>query len=102
MITKKTLAQMLAFYAGDSKKHYFRFVYMEACRNPRLTAEENIDANITFATNAADTKIIKGKLEYGCEYLVSRGEELVFDLKPDVVCEYSSHWPWDYCYLYKL
>ena len=102
MITKKTLAQMLTFYAWDGKKHYFRFGYLEARENPSLTAEENIDENIAFAAKAADTKIIKGKLEYGCEYLVSRGEELVFDLKPDVVCEYSSHWPWDYCYLYKL
>ena len=100
MITKKTLAQMLPFYAEDRKRHHF--VYMEAIENPRLTAEENIDANITFAANAAGTKIIKGELEYGCEYLVSRGEELGFNLKPDVVCEYSSHWPWDYCYLYKL
>jgi hypothetical protein len=100
MITKKTLAQMLPFYAEDGKKHHF--VYMEAIKHPRLTAEENIDANITFAANAAATKIIKGKLEYGREYLVSRGEELGFGLNPDVVCEYSSHWPWDYCYLYKL
>lgn len=100
MITKKTLAQMLPFYAEDGKKHHF--FYMEARENPRLTAEENIDVEITLAANAADTKIIKGKLEYGCEYLVSRGEELGFGLKPDVVCEYSRHWPWDYCYLYKL
>lgn len=100
MITKKTLAQMLPFYAEDGKKHHF--VYMKASENPRLTAEENIDVNITFAASAACTKIIKGKLEYGREYLVSRGEELGFNLKPDVVCEYSSHWPWDYCYLYKL
>ena len=91
---------MLLFYAEDRKKHHF--VYMEAVEKAYLTAEENIDLNIGFASNAAGTKIIKGKLEYGCEYLVSRGEELGFDLKPDVVCEYSNHWPWDYCYLYKL
>ena len=100
MITKKTLAQMLPFYAEDGKKHHF--VYMEAIKHDKLTREENIDVNITFAANAADTKIIKGKLEYGCEYLVSHGKELGFNLKPDVICEYDSHYPWDYCYLYKL
>lgn len=100
MITKKTLAQMLSFFAEDGKKHHF--FYMEAIENPHLTAEENIDVNIIFAAGAAGTKIISGKLKYGCEYLVSRGEELGFGLMPDVVCEYSSHWPWDYCYLYKL
>ena len=100
MITKTTLAQMLQFFAADGKKHYF--VYMEAIKHAGLTREEDIDVNISFASNAAGTKIIKGTLEFGCEYLVSRGEELGFGLKPDVVCEYSSHWPWDYCYLYKL
>ena len=100
MITKTTLAQMLPFFAADGKKHHF--VYMETIENPRLTKEENIDVNVTFASNAACTKIIKGTLEFGCEYLVSRGEELGFGLKPDVICKYSSHWPWEYCYLYKL
>jgi len=100
MITKTTLAQMLQFFAADGKKHHF--VYMEAIKHDKLTREEDIDVNIGFASNTADTKIIKGTLEFGCEYLVSRGEELGFGLKPDVVCEYSSHWPWDYCYLYKL
>lgn len=100
MITKMTLVQMLQFFAADGKKHHI--VYMEAINHAELTREEDIDVNITFASNAADTKIIKGTLEFGCEYLVSRGEDLGFGLKPDVVCEYSSHWPWEYCYLYKL
>lgn len=100
MITKKTLAQMLSFFAADGKKHHL--VRMEANVHPGLTDEENIDVNIAVASGAAGVKIIKGKLENGCEYLVSRGEELGFGLKPDVVLEYSSHWPWDYCYLYKL
>jgi len=100
MITKKILAQILPFYAADGKKH--QFVYMEAKEHAELTKEENVDVNIGFASNASCTKIIKGTLEFGCEYLVSRGEELGFGLKPDIVCEYSSHWLWDYCYLYKL
>ena len=100
MIKKTTLAQMLPFFAEDKKKHHL--VWIKATKSPNLTEEQNIDLNITYAASAACTKIIKGKLKFGCEYLVSRGEELGFGLKPDVVCEYSSHWPWDFCYLYKL
>lgn len=100
MITKKTLAQMLPLFAGDGKKH--QLVWMQATEHPNLTEKENIELNITYASNTACSKIIKGKLKLGCEYLVSRGEKLGFGLKPDVVCEYSSHWPWTHCYLYKL
>jgi hypothetical protein len=100
MITKTTLAQMLQFFAADGKKHHI--VYMEAIKHAELTREEDIDVNICFASNAACTKIVKGTLEFGRDYLVSRGEELGFGLKPDVVCKYSRNWSWDYCYLYKL
>lgn len=99
-MTKKDLAQMLAFYAEDNKKHHF--LYMSPTRNPRLTEGENMKLVVEFAACAAGTKIIEGKVEWGKQYLVTRGEVLGFGKKPDVTCEYSRHWPWDFCYMYKL
>lgn len=97
---KSTLAQMLAYYAEQKEKHYL--VYVNANVIPTVTMEENIDIIVCHAASAACTKIIKGKIVLGKEYIVSRGEELGFGLEPDAVGEYSSHWPWDYCYFYKL
>lgn len=89
------------FFASDK----YRFNYLKAEESPNYTTEQNIDLAITLAAGAADTKIVDGKLEFGAEYLVSRGKSLErFEpgLKPDVVCEYSGHWPCAFCYLYKL
>lgn len=98
---KTLLAQMLAFYAGLKEKHHI--VYVEATVIPTVTKEENIDIIVCHGSNAACTKIIKGEIVLGNEYIVSRGEELTgFGLEPDAVGEYSSHWPWDFCYFYKL
>ena len=99
-IDKQTLAQMLVFYTEDRKRHHF--LSMTAIENEKLTAEQNLENNIVFASNSAGVKIIRGKIKYGQKYLVSRGEKLGFSLKPAVVLEYSNHWPWDFCYMYKL
>lgn len=98
-INKQTLAQMLVFYAQDKERHHI--VTMEPVKHDNLTDEENLDLWVCHASDAACTKIKKGKLEYGKRYLVSRGKELGFGLKPAVVLEYSNNWPWDFCYLYK-
>ena len=101
MTTKKDLLiQMLVFFAQDKERHHIDRVKVD--RSNYLSYDEDIDFWICHASGAADTKVVKGKLEFGKEYLVSRGEELGFGLKPSVVCEYSHHWPFDYCYLYKL
>lgn len=97
---KSTLAQMLAYYSEDKKKHHI--MYVNANVIPTVTKEQNIDIIVCHASSAANTKIIKGEVVLGSEYIVSRGEELGFGLKPDAVGEYSSKWPWDYCYFYKL
>jgi hypothetical protein len=97
---KSLLVQMLVFYAQEKEKHHIEHIKVE--RTNYLLYEEDVDLWVNHASGAANTKIVKGKLVFGCEYLVSRGEELGFGLKPDIVCEYNRHWPFDFCYLYKL
>ena len=97
---KSLLIQMLVFYAQDKVRHHFYHVKVE--RHDHLSYEEDVELWIGHATNCAGTKVIKGKLEFGKEYLVSRGEELGFGLKPDIIVEYNRHWPFDFCYMYKL
>lgn len=100
-MTKKIIAQMLAYFAEDKKKHHF--IYMAPERNERLTEDENVENAIVFAANVAGTKIVKGKVEWGNQYLVTRGEALdSFGLEADVTLEVSNHWPWAFCYMYKL
>lgn len=97
---KSLLIQMLVFYAQDKVRRHIYHVKVE--RSNLLSYEEDVELWIGLAANCAGTKVIKGKLEFGKEYLVSRGEELGFGLKPSVVLEYSNHWPFDFCYMYKL
>ena len=98
---KRTLAQALVFYAEEKQKHHV--AYMVAKESEELSKKENDDLNISMAAGAADTKIVKGKFKPGARYLVCRGEEFPFCyVKPDIIGEYSSHWPHDFCYLYKL
>lgn len=56
---------------------------------------------VESAAGAASTKLIKGRISFQRNYLVSRGKELPF-VKPSAVAEYSEHWPYDFCYFYKL
>ena len=57
----------------------------------------------SFFSNAAGSKKIKGRLPRKGSILVSRGEELpIYRVKPIAVIEYSRHWPYDYCYVYRL
>ena len=91
---------MLVFYAQDKERHHIERVKIE--RSNLLTYGEDVDLHLSIASGAANTTIVKGKLEFGREYLVSRGEKLVFDLKPSVICEYSNHYPFDFCYMYKI
>lgn len=97
---KSLLVQMLVFYAQDKEKHHIGYVNVE--RSNYLTLEEDMDYWACHVSGAANTKIAKGKIVFGQEYLYSRGEELGFGLKPSVVLEYSGHWPFDFCYMYKL
>lgn len=97
---KQTLALALCLYAEDKQKH--DFAYMKANEDERFSKEQNDDLNMTVAANAANTKIVEGEFEPGAEYLVCRGETLGFGTQPDIIGEYSSHWPHDFCYLYKL
>lgn len=97
---KSLLIQMLVFYAQDKVRH--QIYHVKVKRHDLLSYEEDVELWIGHATNCAGTKVIKGKLEFGKEYLVSRGEELGFGLKPNIICEYNRHWPFDFCYLYKL
>ena len=100
-MTKKDLAYLFANCMGCVKeKEYF----INVC-NPdgwvKFGEEDGRRFFIESASGAAGTKLIKGKIMLKGLYLVSKGKELPFP-KPDAVAEYSSHWPWDFCYFYKL
>lgn len=98
---KSTLVQMLLFYAADKERHHFAVINLE--RSDYTTYDKDVDIWLNHAANSAGVSLVKGKLEFGKRYLVSRGEDLAhWGLKSAVTLEYCNHWPWDFCYLYKL
>lgn len=97
---KSLLVQMLVFFATTKEK--YDLTYVDVLRHDLLSYDEDVDLWANHSSGAANTKIIKGKLVFGQMYLVSRGKEIGYHLKPSVVLEYSSHWPYEFCYLYKI
>ena len=100
-MTKKDLAYLFANCMGCAKGKEYS---IDVCNTEgwvKFGEEDGRKYFIESASGAAGTKLIKGKVMLKGLYLVSRGKELPFP-KPDAVAEYSSHWPYDYCYLYKL
>ena len=100
-MTKTQLAQLLECITGCAKKREYSICYC----NPKGWEKYGIiDGKRYFvqsASGAAGTTLIKGRITLKGEYLVSKGKELPFS-EPNAVAEYSSHWPYDYCYFYKL
>lgn len=101
IMTKKELAQLLVCITRCAKKKEYS---IHVCYPQGWEKFGETDGKRYFvesASNAAGTKLIKGRITLKGEYLVSRGKELPF-CKPNAVAEYSSHWPYDFCYFYRL
>ncbi len=91
---------MMLFYSQDRERHHL--LSIDVKRSDNLPYDVDMELWVTHAAGCAGVKLIKGKLELGKKYLVSRGERLGWGLKPAAVIEYPRSWPWDYCYVYKL
>lgn len=96
---KNLLAQILEVVSQCNKREYDIHI-----THPSIWDKYGKEGKKHFvesASNAAGTQLVQGKVSLKTAYLVSRGKQLPFP-KPDAVAEYSSHWPYDFCYFYRL
>ena len=100
-MTKKELAYLFANCMGCVKEKEYSIHVCNPDGWKKFGEEDGLRYFVESASGAAGTKLTKGKVLLKGLYLVSRGKELPLP-KPDAVAEYSSHWPYDFCYFYKL
>lgn len=98
---KIELARIAEFLSYATRKEKYDVVVYNPETWKEYGKEEGVRHAVESASNAAETKLVEGKISLDATYLVSRGKKLS-SYKPDAVAEYSSHWPYDYCYFYKL
>lgn len=98
---KIELARIIEQISWQARKDHFNIVVVYPRIWEKYGKGEGTKHFVESASNAAGTKLIKGKITFNGTYIVSRGKELPF-YKPNAVAEYSSHWPYDYCYFYRL
>ena len=84
---KIELARILEFTSQDCDRYSISIGYSETFRK---YGKEGITHFVEHCSNAAGTKLIKGRISLKSDYIVSMGEELPY-LKPSAVAEYSSH-----------
>lgn len=97
-MTKKELARIIEQISWRARKEHFDVDFYDTDLLSKDSSEEWL---VGFFSRSAGAKLIKGRITLKGEYLVSRGKELPF-CKPNAVAEYSSHWPYDFCYFYRL
>lgn len=98
-MTKEELARMLCNIAETAhmKKRHIQFI--DADLWPDKSDEKNF---IIVACHSAGAKLVKGKIVLKGKYIASCGDKLPTDTEPVAVIEYNGHWPWDFCYLYRV
>lgn len=101
---KNELARLIEQISDRAGKEKFHIIALNAknWEDPNYKKEECIQMFVESASNVADTKLIKGRISLKSMYLVSRGSELPCYSKPDAIAEYSRHWPYDFCYFYRV
>ena len=99
-MTKIQLAQIMEYISRCKKREYhINIAYPSGWE--KFGNKDGKKYFVEFASGAAGTKLIKGRVELNGAYLISKGKELPY-IKPNAVAEYSEHWPYDYCYFYRL
>lgn len=97
-MTKEDLARVLCYCAERAGTVRFDIRFFDI---DKLYGNSDVKSIIKIASGCAGVKLIKGRIRLKGKVLVSRGQELPY-LKPVAVIEYAGHWPWDYCYLYRV
>lgn len=106
-MTKKQLADNLSTVSYDiwrNKTKYDITLYNGGVweeYKEKYGEEKALEQYLTLASGVACSKLVKGRVSFRATYIVSKGLELPHG-KPDAVIETSSHWPYDFAYLYKL
>lgn len=101
---KNELARLIEQISDRAGKEKFHIIALNAKNWEELNYKkaECIQMFVEIAANAAGTKLIKGRISLKSMYLISRGCELPCSSKPDAIAEYSTHWPYDFCYFYRV
>lgn len=100
-MTKERLARLAVELSWRSRKERFDIEFFPMGIFEKIELCDELELFLTISSGCAATKLIKGRVCTKGSYLVSRGKELNC-CKPDAVAEYSRHWPYDYCYFYKI
>lgn len=99
-MTKIQLAQIMEYISQCKKREYYiNIAYPSGWE--KFGDKDGKKYFVESASGAAGTKLIKGRVSLKSKYLVSKGKELPY-IKPNAVAEYGEHWPYDYCYFYRL
>jgi len=99
-MNKITLARVLEIVSECKKREFhisIYYPYIWEKYGEKIGKQHLVES----ASGAACTKLIKGRVGFKGTYLISKGKELPI-LKTNAVAEYSNHWPYDFCYFYKL
>lgn len=95
-MTKIELARMLENVSWRAKKEQFDVTIVDT-----KIFIGGSDELMTFGANSAGVQLVSGKLPVRGVYIFSRGNK-IHGAEPVAVIEYSHHWPYDFCYVYKL
>ena len=98
-MNKIALARCLAFVSEQAaKKEKFD---VDVFNTDYLSKDSSVQWLVELFANCALAKIVKGKITHKGAYLISRGKKLPY-LEPTAIIEYEGHYPYDFCYVYRL